>query len=794
MEAGLPLAGVRVVETATGVAGPYLTKILGDLGAEVTKVEPEGGDRSRLHGPFPDDRTDPDRSALFIHLNGAKVLAPPSDLETLVPRADLIVDDGVLDHAGIRGRHPHVVVASMTPFGADGPYAEYQVADIVLYGLGGPMIQTGVREREPYKVAGNQVLYQWGATGAVGVLGALRRAEATGIGALVEVCGLETQLGSIDRQISHLLWRQWTGLEVTREQGGSSALLPSGYFPCLGGHVALIVVANWLPRLLAVLDDPELTQRCSQPDWASDPEVPGLLEAGLYVWLAERTPQQAMADAAVHRLPIAPFNGPAELHRDPHFEARRFFIDRGGDQVPAPPLRFHPAPVVELDDVSEKQGEPDPESLPLAGIRILDLTEVWSGPYATMMLGDLGAEIIRVDNPWFFPTITRGSFPRPARDLLENIGQYTACYPDMEPGERPWNRSGNYVAHSRSKKSCTLDLRRPLGHETFLRLVEEADVVIENGSIGVVDRLDIGWDVLRARNPRLIMVRMPAMGLTGPYRDFVGFGMHLEALGGSASLSGYRNGDPSDNSPTYPMDAAAGAHAAVGVLAALRQRETTGRGMLVEVPQLEVILQHVGELLIDAGWRGENRQNPGNRHVTYAPQGCYPCSGVDQWLVLSVDSDEAWAGMRRAMGEPAWADDERFATNDDRRVNHDELDEYISEWSGQSEASELFHRLQAEGVAAAPVQNQAAQLADPHLAARGSFRINSSVEVPPTSMPGHLWRWDGPALAWGPFNRLGDHNDYVFRDIVGLTDEEYATLDAEGHLSLDYLDEHGNPF
>ncbi len=623
------------------------------------------------------------------------------------------------------------------------------------------------------------------------ILGAVLRAEVSGIGAHLDIAGLETQVGSIDRQINHLLWRQWTGREVTRAARSASAMLPSGYFPCADGHVATVVVAGWLPRLLAVLDDAELTERCSRPDWASDADIPGLLEAGVYGWLADRTRQQAMADGSLHRLPFAPFNGPADLHQDPHFNARGFFEDHHGDRVPRPPLRFHqPADTVPASTVPGSiipVGTVDPGKLPLEGVRVLDLTEVWSGPYATMLLGDLGAEIIRVDNPWFFPTITRGSFARPSIEALGSIGQYTGCYPDNDPGERPWNRSGNYVAHSRSKKSCTLDLRRPQGRDMFLRLVKKADVVIENASIGVMDKLGIGWETLQAVNPRLVMVRMPSMGLDGPYRDFVGFGMHLEALGGSASLSGYLDADPSEQSPVYPMDPAAGTHAALATMAGLRLRNSTGRGLLVEVPQVEVILQHVGELLIAAGWSGANPPLPGNRHVTFAPQGCYPCRGEDTWLVLTVPDDTTWLVLQGLMDHPAWAKDIRFNHAAGRRTHHHELDTYLSEWTARYDPLELFQRCQNAGLAAAPVTDQASQLADPHLRARGFLRTNQSSEVPPTLMPNHLWRWDGPPLQWGPLNRLGDHNDYVFREILGLTDVEYEQLRAEGHLSLDYL-------
>ncbi|MEZ5232710.1 MAG: CoA transferase [Acidimicrobiales bacterium] len=770
-------------------------------------MEPPGGDRSRHHGPFPTEHADPERSALFLHLNGAKVLAPPERLDGLLAGADVIVDDGRLlprlDE--LRAANPALVVATLTPFGLDGPYRDHVAEDITLYALGGPMIQTGVAEREPLKLAGNQIQYQWGAVGRWPPSGRCAGPSAAAWSAHVDIAGLDTVMGSIDRQINHLLWKQWTGREVTRSPRGAPALLPSGYFPCLDGYIATVIVAGWLPRLLAVLDDPELTERCAAPDWASDPDIPGLLEAGLYVFLADRTRQQAMADAAVHRLPLAPLNGPADLFADPHFSARGFFVERDGDRVPRPPIRFHTDRSASAAAPSETE-TPSPtatpasaatpvptDALPLQGVRVLDLTEVWSGPYATMLLGDLGAEIIRVDNPWFFPTITRGSFARPAPEALPGIGQYTGCYPDMDPGRRPWNRSGNYVAHSRSKKSCTLDVRRASGHEVFLRLVEHADVLIENASVGVADKLGLGWEVLHARNPRLVMVRMPSMGLHGPYRDFVGFGMHMEAIGGTASLSGYRDGDPSEKSATYPMDPAAGTHAALATMAALRERDRTGVGLLVEVPQIEVILQHAGELLIEAGWRGETPPPPGNRHVTYAPQGCYRCLGEDRWLVLTVRDDADWRALRTVLGEPPWAADARFEHAAGRRAHHDELDAHLSAWTATADAGDLFARLQAAGIPAAPVQDQAANLADAHLRARRFFRVNRSPEVPPTEMPDHLWRWDGPPLAWGPFNRLGDANEEVFRGLLGLSEDEYAALDAEGHLSLDYLGPDGTP-
>lgn len=782
----LPLAGVRVVELATGVAGPFAGKLLAQFGATVVKIEPDGGDPSRAWGPG--------EGALFLHLNADKQLSERR--EQFLATADVVLVDHHDDPDALRTAHPGAVITSFRPFGRSGPYAGFGATDIVLYAMGGPMLGTGVLEREPLKLAGNLAQYQWGSVGAVATLGALRRAEATGEGSLVEVDGIQTQLGSIDRQLSHLLWYRWNGENVTRALTGSQSILPYGYYPCADGHVAIIVVAAWLDRMLSVLDDEELNARCANDAWMTDPEVPGLIEAVLYNWLAERTKAQAMAEAQAARWPVMALNEPVDLLDDPHFAARGFFVERDGEPVPGPPIRFSPGPAVPAAadapatlPMSPGTGAvgPDPADLPLAGIRVLDLTVVWSGPYATMLLADLGAEVIRVDNPWVFPTVTRGNVPRPVPEALRGLGPLTGCYPDFDPGERPWNRAGNFIVHARSKLSCTLDLRRPLGQETFLRLVEQSDVVVENNSIDVMDKLGLGRDVLFARNPRLIVVRMPSMGLDGPYRNHVGFGFHLEALAGSGSLWGYRDGDRSLNNPVFPMDPASGTVAAAATLAALRQRDASGAGAFVEIPQVEVVLQYVGEELIHAARTRTSELPRGNRHPSFAPQGAYPCRGEDRWVVLSVPDDRAWDGLRRALGEPAWASDPRFAAAAGRAALHDELDEQLTAWTTGLDADDAFRRLQAQGVPAGPVYDETGRCTDEHLLAVGAFRVNGSADVDPTLVVDHLWRWDGPPLAWGPFSRLGVENDHVYRDVLGLDDDEIAALDADGHLSLDYL-------
>jgi crotonobetainyl-CoA:carnitine CoA-transferase CaiB-like acyl-CoA transferase len=434
-----------------------------------------------------------------------------------------------------------------------------------------------------------------------------------------------------------------------------------------------------------------------------------------------------------------------------------------------------------------------PPSLPLAGVRVLDLTVVWAGPLCTTLLGDLGAEVIRLDNPNLFPTATRGAIPRPRPGHEQEFGQHWGVYPENEGGERPWNRVGPFVVHARNKRGATLDLRTDLGRETFLRLVDESDVFVENNSAKVLDALGLGWDELHRRNPRLIVTRMPSLGISGPYADYVGFGAHMEALCGLSSLRGYVDLDATALDATYFMDPASGVTAAFAVMAALRRRERTGEGELIEFAQAENLLNYIGEYLIDASLTGEAHERHQNRHPHRAPQGVYRCAGDDRWITLSVADDADWSRFVEFVGRPAWALAAGLATEEGRRDQHAEIDRQIASWTTPQDRDALVDRARSFGLDLAPVLDEADLLGDPHLEARGFFRENGSADVPPTRLPGHLWRWDGPDLELGPLNRMGGDNDYVYRDLLGLTDDEFAALDAERHLSLDYLDSNGRP-
>lgn len=824
-----PLEGLLIVELAGGVAGPWAGRLFADYGADVIKVEGPDGDPSRREGARTGPRPLTEASPLFAHLNTNKrsvVLDPdePADrvaLHRLLEAAHLVIDDGSAwgGPAALRDAHPHLVVLSVTPFGTTGPYAGRQANDLVVYAMGGPLHSTGQPDREPIKLAGRIVEYQCGAVAAVAGLGALLTTEHTGRGFHVDVANFETQAGSIDRRMALLMLWAFTGRMGRREGGNREGIIPAGIYPTSDGYCQIVFAPNWLERVAAMLGHDELSAHLADPGWIDDPEIPGLMAEAVFTWTVQRTKQQAMDDAQARQLAVMPLNDTVDVLADPHLAQRRFFrsVDHpvmGGYRAPGPQLGLRdgwavtrPAPLLgqHTDEVLAAIPKRSTgagvitgagtrtSDLPLSGVRVLDMTVVWAGPLCTTLLGDLGAEVIRLDNPNLFPTATRGAIPRPRPGLEWELGQYWSGFPDGDGGERPWNRVAAFLIHARGKKSATLDLRTELGRSTFLRLVAESDVFVENNSVKVLEQLGLDVATLHEANPRLIVVRMPSLGLEGPYRDHIGFGAHMEALCGLTSLRGYRDLDPSSLDATYFMDPASGAAGAVATMAALRRRERSGTGELVEIAQAENLLNYIGEYLIDTSLTGSAHERHGNRHPHRAPQGVYPCLGTDRWIALSVPDDAGWRSLVELMGSPQWALRPELATEDGRRDHHELIDQELAAWTAGHDRFALAEALRSAGVQAGPVMDEADVFADPQLGERGFFRSNRSSDVPDTLFPGHLWRWDGPPLAWGELNVMGRDNDEVYRGILGLGDAEMAALAEGGHLADGYRGPDGRP-
>lgn len=408
-------------------------------------------------------------------------------------------------------------------------------------------------------------------------------------------------------------------------------------------------------------------------------------------------------------------------------------------------------------------------TMPLDGIRVIDLTMVWAGPFGTRMLGDYGAEVIKVEAPrqW---------------DLLRSLGLIPRT-------EHHWyNKSAYFNHNNRDKYALALDLADERGRQTLLRLCAVSDVIVENFRSDVMDNLGLNYEAVKAANPNIIYVSMPGHGKTGPEKDYVAYGSNVEQLAGIVAISGYEGDEPMKTGFSYG-DPMAGTALVGAVAAALRQRSRSGEGLYLELAQRENLMMFVGEHIVDYSMNGVARPPLGNRHPLYAPHNRYRSAGDDRWVTVACETDEAFASLCRAIGQPELAEDPRFATNAARKANEDELDGVIEAWTAVRGHYEATHLLQRFGVAAGAVLTIPELMADPHLRSREAWVEHThpdagtwEMEAPPWKLsrtPGHI-RLPAPGF--------GQHNSYVLRDVLKLSEAEIAELYAAG-ITADDPDE-----
>ncbi len=342
------------------------------------------------------------------------------------------------------------------------------------------------------------------------------------------------------------------------------------------------------------------------------------------------------------------------------------------------------------------------------------------------------------------------------------------------------NRAGHYVHRNGNKRSLTLDLATARGKELLLQLATVCDVLIENFRASVMDRLGLGYEVVSQVNPQLIYVKISSQGATGPEKDYGSLGSTLEQTAGLASVTGYEDGIPLMTNETFP-DPVVGILAVGALMAALRRRRQTGQGTLVDLSQREVTIAMLGEYVLDYSVTGRVPGPMGNRHPCMVPQGVYPCQGDDMWVAISVGSDAEWHGLCRAIGQPDLAHDPRFATVLARRYYQAELDRLLAAWTQERDHYQAMHLLQAHGVPAGAVLKGGETLVDPHLVARGFWDVVNHPEAGTYTQVSTPWRLSkSPRRPTTPSPSLGEHNHDVLGDLLGLSGQEIAALEAQG--------------
>lgn len=797
------LNGVRVLELATGVAGAFCGKLLAGLGADVVKIEPPEGDPVRHAGPFPGDAPSVETSGLHLHLDTAKRSAQ-LDLEAqagifddLLARADVLLlshqrrdlRDAGLDLAAIRGRHPHLIVTNITPFGMTGPYAEFEGGELVCYALSGYAMLTGAPDRQPLKSYGSLLHYQAGLHATLGTLAALRTNAAGNCGQLVDVSVMEAGtflLGGVEQQA--FFYGRVARRNGTRLLGfPPEHSYPSTIRPCRDGYVHCHSNNRFLDLLGALIPHPRLRDASLLAAMMAHADE---IDAIMDEWLSDKDRRDVVSRAQELRLPFTEVMTPAEVMSDPHHVERGSFVTvdhpgagpvlqpAGPVRMSATPWRVAPAPMLgehtvsvvdELagwDECPEAASPPANSAKPLAGVRVVDFTNAVAGPLASAILADLGAEVIKVEAPAARPRNAKG----------------TAPLADAATDE-PWNRIMLYNGLNHGKRAITLDAGRPEGRELFLKLAATADVFLHNFSPRAMDNLDLHYDTVAAVNPAIVYVSMPAFGLSGPYRNRGSYGPGVDAMSGFSHLTGYADGPPIKPGNFF-CDQNAALLASISTLAALEHRRRTGLGQHVELAMIEGEFQVIADALMDFAMNGRERLRAGNDAPGCAPHDTYRCMGDDAWVAIAVSNDTQWRALCQVIGRADLLGDPRFKTPANRFANRHHLRNVIEPWTAERTPVEAQEALQTAGVPAGAVLTALELLQDPHSLERHGYEYVDTPNVGPTPYPRLAFLLsETPVPVSGPAPRYGEANRYIFGDVLGLDDAALEALEANGLIA-----------
>jgi crotonobetainyl-CoA:carnitine CoA-transferase CaiB-like acyl-CoA transferase len=769
----------RVLDMTTGIAGPYATKLLVDAGADVVKVEQQSsGDEYRRWTASGADRGGQD-GAMFQFLNAGKrsVLGNPADpdVQGLLGGADLLVENGLHDAvlASIRSRFPTLDIVSISPFGRSGPWRDRPWTEFTLQALAGSIGGRGFADRAPVHAGGR--LGEWiagtyaGAAAFALRTGARRRSQG---GAQVDLSMLECLC------VAMSLYAPLTASLSGKRPAARTVEIPSVEHSA-DGWVGFCTITGQMFRDFLLMID--------RDDLLDDPTmIDPKLRQGRYTefqkiieeWTTALPTTAIEEIASAMRIPVSPLGTPGTVTANEHFAARGVFVENPSGGFPQPRRPYlvdgdageapRPAPQLGADtgrvDWSPRAGtRVRPDGAPLAGLRVVDLTGFWAGPAGTQLLAAFGADVIKVE-----------STQRP--DGM----RFTSTRPPSVDGW--WEWGAVFQGANAGKRGITLDLTRPQGREVLYTLVAQADVLIENYSPRVLDNFGITWDVLRSINPQLSLVRMPAFGLDGPWRDRTGFAQTMEQASGLAWMTGYPDAAPMVLKG--PCDPVAGLHAVVATLAALERADELGRGVFVEVPMVETALNVAAEVVIEYAAYGADLVRAGNRGPVAAPQNLYRCGGPgdDAWLAVAIATDEQWAALQTVMPDQEWAQAPELADTAGRRRAHDDIDQWLAAYCSSRDAVQLAESLVVQGIPAAYVVPPADSLDNPQFAARGFAETIDHPLVGAHPIPGMPFRLTGRRQPWfsRPAPTLGQHNDEVLRDIAGLTPEYIAELRALG--------------
>jgi crotonobetainyl-CoA:carnitine CoA-transferase CaiB-like acyl-CoA transferase len=786
--AGLPLDGVRVLDLA-GPLGSYCGRLLADIGADVVKAEPPTGDELRHQPPFAGDRRDPEGSLSFAYYQANKrgiVLncARADDLPALAelggladvilitpgprsPVAGLDADRRELSWAG-----PEAVVCSITPFGLTGPYRTWRATHFTSYALSGLMYAHGPAAGPPRVIPGRQAWDHVGTHAAIAVLAALRARPAAG-GQFIDLSAHEVLAHS-----SFDLHRYTSSLVLSPRAGVRKPGVQGGMYECRDGLIEFTVSTDkhWtgLVELLgspAELNDPALSHPVTREQRAG--EILPLLES----LIGDMSREDFITRGQQLGVPCALVNTVGQFTADPQPRSRGFFTKSplaglgirelpgrpflstqpllAQYRRPAPRLGEHAADV--LNDW-RSGGRAVPGGPPLTGIRAISFGTAIAGALSGTALAELGADVIKIESPSRPDNLRRLRFPGdPA--TREPSGADT---------------SPMFANFNRTTRSLALDMKQPASVELFLRLVREADVVIENYGPGVMKRWGVSYDTIAAANPRIVMLSLTGFGHTeGPRSHYLAYGSTICSFTGLTRAWGESDG-------TH-FDFVSQAHGLFGILAALAARDRTGLGTHIDLAEIEAAAAVMGPLLLDYLVNGREPADPaaldGEPDVggqgTVGGKGApfrqvVRCRGEDRWLAVEVENAADWRTLAHLLGRPDLGAAE--APGEYPRTG---LIAALAEWAARRTPHQAMRALQRAGLAAGAVQDTEDVVRDPQHRSRGFLIEMDHPDLGVAEFAAPPYRLSAtPAVPRRRTPRLGEHTAEILADWLGMSPEE----------------------
>jgi crotonobetainyl-CoA:carnitine CoA-transferase CaiB-like acyl-CoA transferase len=768
-----PFTDWRVLELSNGIAVSYCAKMFADAGADVVKIESPQGDSLRAWsagGP---------PGALFGYLAAGKksvVHDDGTEIAALLASADIVLSDltdgwtlnDITAHTG-----PSAVVVAVTPFGMTGPYVDDHVVanEFILQALCGSIASRGWPDDEPVQAGGRLGEWLAGSFAAAVAAATARHAARGARGQIIDVSTYEAMviaMGGLPAMSASVL-----GADSLLHQ--RSLELPS-IVPTADGMVGFCTItAQQFQDFLAMIDRADLIDDADLASMAGRIERRDEFLGMVTQWTETRTTQEIIELAVAFRIPVAPIATPGALPNIDHFVERGVFVESElGVLQPRVPYRSDAIktkppgqpPVLGADNGRvcwpprlERTLCADADALPLSDIRVTDFTAFWAGPVATQFLGALGADVIKLEGVRR-PDGMRFSAGRPPT------------------WEQWWEWGPVFLCSNNNKRGISVELSTDAGRGVALELIAASDLVIENFSPRVMENFGLEWGTVSAANPRVVMVRMPAFGLDGPWRDRVGFAQTMEQATGMAWMTGHADGPPVI--PRGVCDPIAGLHAAFAAIAALVIRDRDGTGMHVESTMVESALNVAAELVVEYSRNGIELRRNGNRGPGTCPQGVYRCKGDDEWVALAATDATARVSLAKLTGQSELGLDEAGW-----RAQADEIDKLISDWTARRSVVEAVSALRACGVAAAPVTPPAALLSDPQLLGRGFWETVDHPAAGSFLCTGMPFVFVGKPRRW--IRRIpplyGQHTGEVLMGLLGHSQQELSDLQASGATS-----------